>query len=216
MNKFSKLLNESFSFEEIEGHVLEISDVLGKPNVVTLNFGREVGYVFKWDLKFNVEEYNGSVEIERVKKLFSMIDEISLTMKRVRDYDVEFKIKEHLYVRFIPHTESSESYEFILGQKWREIRIDYSQVVKFFKDRGFRVKDVKMIDIEYKESTEVKIITDADELARSEFVTLFNDEANRKYIETEELNRLVICEDRGIEILIYPEEEKTFINIQQL
>ena len=145
-----------------------------------------------------------------------MIDEISLTMKRVRDYDVEFKIKEHLYVRFIPHTESSESYEFILGQKWREIRIDYSQVVKFFKDRGFRVKDVKMIDIEYKESTEVKIITDADELARSEFVTLFNDEANRKYIETEELNRLVICEDRGIEILIYPEEEKTFINIQQL
>lgn len=216
MNKFSKLLNESLSFEEIEGHVLEISNVLGKPNVVTLNFGKEVGYVFKWDLKFNVEEYNGSLEIERIKKLFSMIEEISLAMKGVQDYDVEFKIKEHLYVRFIPHTESSESYEFILGQKWREIGIDYSQVVKFFKDGGFRVKDVKMIDNEYKESTEVKIITDADELARSEFVTLFNDEANRKYIETEELNRLVICEDRGIEILIYPEEEKTFINIQQL
>jgi len=216
MNKFSKLLNESLSFEEIEQQVLEISSVLGKPNVVTLNFGKDVGYVFKWDLKLNIEEYNGSVEIERVKKLFSMIEEISLAMKRVQDYDVEFKIKEHLYVRFIPHTESSESYEFIIGQNWREIRLDYSQVVKFFKDRGFRVKDVKLVDIEYKETTEVKIITDADELARSEFVSLFNDEANKKYNETEEINRFVICEDRGTEILIYPQEDQTFINIQAL
>lgn len=216
MNKFSKLLNESLSFEEIEDHVLTISDVLGKPNVVTLNFGSKVGYVFKWNLQFNVEEYNGPQEVVKIKKLFGFIEDISMAMVRIQDYDVEFKIKEQLYVRFIPHTEVSDSYEFIMGQKWREIRLDYSQIVKFFKDRGFRVKDHTLTDNDYTQSTELKIVTDADELALSQFETQFNNEFDKKYNDTEEINRKLICQIRGSVINIFSDEDGTFINIQEL
>lgn len=215
MNKFSEILNETNNFEELEDHIVPISDILGKPNVATMKFGEKEGYVFKWNLPFNIEQYNGSKEIGDVLSLFEHIKSISSAIKRVQGYDVDFKIDSGLFVRFTPISEDTgEGYKFIVGQNWRNIIIDYAQVAKFFKDRGFTIRSAKVNDNEMAEISDIKIITDADNIATGEFESLFNGEVDLLH-DQKEINRSINCDSNGPNIFIYPEDEKTYVEFDQ-
>jgi hypothetical protein len=216
MNKFSEILNETNNFDEMEGHIVPISNILGKPNVATMKFGEKEGYIFKWNLPFNIEQYNGSKEIGDILSLFDHIQSISSTINKVQGYDIDFKIDSGLFVRFTPSSEDiGEGYKFIVGQNWRNLIIDYAQVAKFFKDRRFSIRNTKINDNELNETSDIKITTDADNIATGQFESLFNAEVDLLYNQEESINKSLNCEVNGGNIYIYPEEKKTYVIFNQ-
>jgi hypothetical protein len=216
MNRFSEIVKESNSFEELEDHIIPISDVLGKPNVATLKFGDKEGYVFKWNLKFNIEEYNGTREISDIMQVFESVKTLTNAMKRIEGYDVDFKIDNGFFVRLTPHTQSSgEDYKFIVGQNWRNIILDYGQIAKFFKDQGYSIRNTKIEDNEYEETSSVYIVTDAPDYVTTQFKDDFLSQFNYEYIDEETINRRITCTNNGGMVYIFPEEEKTFVVFNQ-
>ena len=217
MNKFSELINESKNFEELEDHFIPIYDILGKPSISTIKFGEKEGYTFKWNLNFEIENYNGSKEISDIMKIFECIKTISQSTKRINEFDVEFKIQsQSLYVRLTPHTQHDDvDYKFIIGQNWRNIVIDYGQVAKFFKDQGYSIRNTKIEDNEYEETYSLYIITDAPDYVTRQFEDLFKSEFNYEYIDEESINRKVNCSTSGGMIYLFPEDEKTFVVFNQ-
>lgn len=216
MNKFSEIINESQDFEELEDNFIPIYDILGQPSISTLKFGDKNGYVFKWNLNFEIQNYNGSKEISDILKVFECITEVSRSTKRILDFDVEFKIDESLFVRLTPHSSDTDSeYKFIIKQEWRQIILDYGQVAKFFKDKGYSIRNVKLEDNEYEETTSIHIITDAPGWVTEQFKNLFKSEFNYEYIDEESINRRINCSSEEGRVFIFPEEEKTFIIFNQ-
>jgi hypothetical protein len=217
MNKFSEIINESQSFEELEDHFIPIYDTLGQPSISNLKFGDKQGHIFKWNLNFEIENYNGKKEIADILKIFECIKTISQSTKSILDFDVEFKIQSgSLYVRLTPQSNDSDAeYKFIVKQEWRQIVIDYGQVAKFFRDKGYSIKNTRIEDNEYEETSAVYIITDAPDYITSKFEDLFLSEFNYEYIDEESINRRISCTAEGNMVYIFPEEEKTFVVFNQ-
>lgn len=215
MNKFTETLNESNDFEVIENSITPISDILGRCNVTTLNFGEKSGYVFKWNLAFDVREYNGEKEVDIMIRIFEPLLDIQNLMKRVEGYQVEFKIDDFLSIRFTPDLTSSQSYKFIVGQNWRNILIDYVQVVKFFKDKGYTIRNTKIEDNVYEDTSSIYIFTNADDLALQEFKQMIEGENEFLYNQEESINRPIGCNVSDGGVIIYPKEEKTFVIFNQ-
>ena len=216
MFKFSQIINESQNFEELEDHFIEIYDILGKPNISTLKFGEKNGYIFKWNLNFEIENYNGPKEISDILSVFECIKTVSQSTKRIFDFDVEFKIDNGLYVRLTPKSSDSDAeYKFIIKQDYRQIILDYGQIAKFFKDRGYSIRNTKIEDNEYEETSSIHIITDAPGWITSQFENLFLSEFNYEYIDEENINRRINCSSEEGRVFIFPEDEKTFIVFNQ-
>jgi len=217
MNKFSEIINESQSFEELEDHFIPIYDTLGRPSISNLKFGEKQGYIFKWNLNFEIENYNGNKEIGDILKIFECIKTISQSTKRILEFDVDFKIQsDSLYVRLTPQSNDSDAeYKFIVKQEWRRIILDYGQISKFFKDNGYSIRNTKEEDNEYEETSAIYIITDAPDYITSKFEDLFLTEFNYEYTDEESINRKIRCTAQGNMVYIFPEEEKTFVILNQ-
>lgn len=216
MNKFTELITESNDFEELEDHIVPISDMLGQPSIATLKFGDKNGYVFKWNLRFNIEEYNGSKEITDIIQVFESVKTLTFAMKRIEGYDVEFKIDNGFFVRLTPHTQSDGGdYKFVVGQNWRNIILDYGQIAKFFKDQGYSIRNTKIEDNEYEETSSIYIITDAPDYVTSQFKEKMESEIDLLYNQEETINRKINCTNNGGMVYVFPEEEKTFVIFNQ-
>jgi len=215
MNKFTETLNESKDFETIENSITPISDILGRANVTTLNFGEKSGYVFKWKLSFDINQYNGEKEVDLMLKIFEPLMDIQSLMQRVEGYQLEFKIDDFLHVRFTPDMKSSDDYQFVVGQNWRNIIINYMEVTKFFKDRGFSIKNTKIEDNIYNDTSSIYIFTNADELSLQEFKEKLDSEINTMYNEEETINKQIFCQVSDGVVYIYADEEKTYVVFNQ-
>jgi hypothetical protein len=217
MFKFSQIINESQSFEELEDHFIQIYDILGQPKISTLKFGETNGYVFKWNLNFEIENYNGLKEISNILSVFECIKTVSQSTKRILEFDVDFKLQSNvLFIRLTPHSSDSDSdYKFIIGQDWRTITLDYGQIAKFFKDQGYSIKNTRNEDNEYEEKSSLYITTDAPDYITKKFENAFLSEFNYEYNDEESINRNISCSADGGIIYIFPEDEKTFIVLDQ-
>lgn len=216
MNKFSDIINESKNFEELEDHFVPIYDILGQPSISMLKFGDKEGYVFKWQLNFELENYNGTKEISDILGVFECIKTVSQSTKRILDFDVEFKIDNGLYVRLTPKSSDTDAqYKFIIKQEYRQIILDYGQIAKFLKDRGYSIRNTRIEDNEYEETSSIHIMTDAPSWVTNQFKSEFLSEFNYEYIDEENINRRINCSTEEGYIFIFPEDEKTYVVFNQ-
>lgn len=169
MFKFSQLIKENIEFEDIEDSLLYIYDNFGEPRVLKTNLDGvkdgQMAYVLRWDIGFSINDYNGSEVLETTAKLFTALSELKSSQSRISGYDVDFKVSGSiLFVRFIPHKkgESKGNYHFIIGQNWREVQLKYSEILRFFRDNGCKIKGIDNEDNEAYETSTVIISTDAD------------------------------------------------------
>lgn len=209
MFKFTQLIKENVEFEDIEDALLPIYDTYGEPRVVKSNIDGGMAYSLRWDLGFSLSEYNGVEVLDKTAKLFTSLSELKSTQKRLTEFDIDFKVgTTMLFVRFIPKKQSKEAnnYKFIIGQNWREVQLKYSEILRFFRDRGFRILNVDTEDNESYETSSVIINTNADAPTLIEFEEIFGHNLLEKSVE-----RSVGISLNGGQIEIYPEEEKTYI-----
>jgi len=214
MKKFSSILKESIDIEELEDYFLLISDTLhSKAEKQTIGKGDFIIYQFKWKLNFNISEFNSVDNLDMITKCLETIHELKTSQKRIEDYDIDFKIDEHLSVRLTPRQKSSGSYKFIIGEDWREIKISYVNLVKFFKDHGYRILKIEEDDdSELTEMSSLYINTNAPDDVCREFIRMFNLEFE---LEDDNLNRIYAYYSGNGRISINPEEEKTYVVLAQ-
>lgn len=209
MFRFTQLIKENVEFEDIEDALLSIYDTYGEPRVVRSNIDGSLAYSLRWDLGFSLNEYSGVEVLDKTAKLFTSLSELKSTQKRLTQFDVDFKVSgTMLFVRFIPNKQSKEAgnYKFILGQNWREVQLKYSEIVRFFRDKGFKILNVEFEDNEAYETSTVIISTNADSQTLMEFERIFGEN-----LEEKEVDRSVEIGLNGGRIEIYPPEEKTYV-----
>jgi len=194
--------NESAEFEELEDTLLEIYDLLGNPEKSEYNIGGKLAYTLVWPMGFRIDEYNGYKEIDLISKVFDLLKVIKSSQLRIKDYDVEFKIENRLFVRLTPHSsEVSTSYEFFVEDSYNGIILSYSEISKFLKDRGYRVKSAESDSEGSSESSTVVISTDAPRSVCSDLAIMINSE-----IEESCSDPISVYSGDGF-ISITPEEE---------
>jgi len=111
-----KRFNESSEFEEIEDTLLDIYDLLGEPTKDEYKVGSKTGYTLRWELGFQIDEFNGVDELDKITKVFDILKGIRSSQSRISGYDIEFKITHILIIRLTPHSdEVSDSYKFFIA-----------------------------------------------------------------------------------------------------
>ena len=215
MKKFSKLLNESKSIEEIEDYLLNINDVLGEPK--KWNHGNKGFFIyeFEWNLGYDISIYNNVEKIEDIKKIVNILQEIKTAQVRIEGHDLDFKITNNKFSVRITTNKSSDTstYNFIVGQDWREIRLSYFEIVRFFKSKGYSVLKTELRDeSEMIGMASVYIVTNADAATNGEFINLLSNEIQSKS-DDNTIDRDIACSIEGNGILVYPVEEKTYVII---
>jgi hypothetical protein len=203
--------NESAEFEELEDTLLEIYDLLGNPEKSEYNIGGKLAYTLIWPLRFRIDEYNGSKELDFISKVFDALKTIKSSQLRIRDYDVEFKIEDNLFVRLTPHNEVSTSYKFVINHDYDIVTFSYGEITKFLKDRGYRIKNAEQDWYNDDENSSIKILTDAPNLVCQELVDLIGNECNE--VDEDEIFLDFIYGDGFIELV--PTEEDFFVHLDR-
>ena len=212
MKKFSHILNESIDIEEIEDYFLNINDALGEPTKKSIGGNKFTIYEFTWTIDINIYQYNDVSKIEKLSIFFDSVKELKTSQLRINDYDIEFKLSGlTLSVRVTPKGKSEAGdYKFFINQDWRETRIRYSEIIRFFKDNGYSVIDIAEDHDEYNESSSVTIYTNAIPEINARFVDLLKDEFEKN---SEEIDNEFSIRAADTYISINPISEKTYITV---
>lgn len=209
MFKFTNLIKENVEFEDIEDALLPIYDTYGEPRVVKVNVDGGTAYSLRWDLEFGLGEYNGVEVLDKTAKLFTSLSELKSTQKRLAQFDIDFKVSgTMLFVRFIPKNQSQESgnYKFIIGQNGREIQLKLSEIIRFYRDKGVKIKNIEYTDNEVSDNCGITISTESDRVTNGEFEDIFNSQYRDMNIDRE------IGASSGTNLVsIEPFEEKTYV-----
>jgi len=209
MFKFTNLIKENVEFEDIEDSLLSIYDTYGEPRVVKSNIDGGLAYSLRWNLEFGLSEYNGVEVLDKAAKLFTSLSELKSTQKRLSQFDIDFKVGgTMLFVRFIPKKQSKEAgnYKFILGQNGKEIQLKLSEIIRFYRDKGVKIKNIEYVDDEAYEKCSIIISTEPNGIANQEFSEILMAQYNEIDIDRE----IGVTYENSL-VNIEPYELKTYI-----
>ena len=96
MKKFTKILKESISAEEVEDYFLNIEYIFGKPKIKS--YGDDI-FEFEWNINLRIDEYNTVDSVDKILDAMSSLREIKTSQSRLLDYNVEFKMTNTLNVK---------------------------------------------------------------------------------------------------------------------
>lgn len=102
MLKFTDILHESSSTEEVRKNLDSINQLLGKPDFSSFKINEKEGFVFRWEADFMIDEYNGIGKINKITEIFNTIKELQGSQIVLDKFDMDFKIEDKLYLRFTP------------------------------------------------------------------------------------------------------------------
>ena len=213
--KHLRRFNESY-VEDTKSDIIEnfsyIIDTLGEPVITNKNWGDKHKWIIKFDLQMDISIMNNALDvISKLKSITEDIEDIISASERLSDYYFQMSIKDYLIIEMIPKVEKSENYNFIIGQNWREIQLDSSEIEKFFRSNDINLIKKWMDDYDYIEVTETCAsyfkFDKFDNRIFAEFIAKFDSELVEKGIE-----RNIVAEyggDRTIQI--FPTDEKTYV-----
>jgi len=205
-------MSQSVDIEEIEDYFLNINDALGEPTKKSIDGDKFTIYEFTWTIDINIYQYNDVSKIEKLLIFFDSVKELKTSQLRINEYDIEFKLSGlTLSVRVTPKGKSeSNKYKFFINQDWRETRLKYSEIIRFFKDKGYSVVDIDEDVNEYSDSSSVTIYTNANLDINNEFASLLEDEFEKN---SEEIYHEFSIRAADTYISINPISEKTYITV---
>jgi len=205
-------MSQSVDIEEIEDYFLNINDALGEPTKKSIDGDKFTIYEFTWTIDINIYQYNDVSKIEKLLIFFDSVKELKTSQLRINEYDIEFKLSGlTLSVRVTPKGKSeSNKYKFFINQDWRETRLKYSEIIRFFKDKGYSVVDIDEDVNEYSDSSSVTIYTNANLDINNEFASLLEDEFEKN---SEEIDHEFSIRAADTYISINPISEKTYITV---
>lgn len=203
-------------YKDLLDHLVYINDKFGQPSIYSTKYGNSNVWNVRWEIKMDFTEFNDAeTMISKLRDLVEDIDDVLTTGDKLEDYTVDMAlVGTELKLRFTPKDAGDDSYKFIVQQEWREIKLNITEITRFFNKNGIKV--IKVDDTDYNEITEQSSVTiyfdKADNVVFGDFRQRF--EREKKQMEDSgELDRPFEISFGGGNLYIYPEEEKTYIVI---
>jgi hypothetical protein len=213
--KHLKKFNESY-VEDTKRDIIEnfsyIMDILGEPRITNQNWGEKHKWTISFDLGMDLSIMNNALDVvNKLKSITEEIEDIISASERLSEYYFQISITNKLKIEMIPIVEKSDNYNFILGQNWREIQLNISDIEKFFKSNGLNLIKKWLDDDNYVEISETcasySKFDKFDNRIFAEFIQKFNSE-----FEEKEIDRNIVAEYSGDNtIQIFPTDEKTYV-----
>lgn len=203
-------------YKDLLDCLVYINDKFGQPTIYPTKYGNSKIWNVRWEIKMDFTEFNDAeTMISKLRDLVEDIDDVLTTGDKLEDYTVDMAlVGTELKLRFTPKDTGDDSYKFIVGQEWREIKLNITEITRFFNKNGIKV--IKVDDTDYNEISEQSSVTisfdKSDNVVFSDFRQRF--EREKKQMEDSgEIDRPFEISISHTTLHIYPEEEKTYIVI---
>ena len=217
--KHLRKFNESY-VEDTKNDIIDnfsyIMDTLGEPVITNKNWGDKHKWTIKFKLGLDISLMNNALDvINKLKTITEDIEDVISASERLSDYYFQMSIKDNLKIEMIPKVVKNDTYNFILGQNWREVQLNLDDIEKFFSSNGINLIKKWQDDDNYVEVSETCAsyfkFDKFDNTVFAEFIQKFNNEFATK-ADNDELDREVVAEYNGNNtIQIFPTEEKTYV-----
>lgn len=203
-------------YKDLLDCLVYINDKFGQPSIYSTKYGSSNVWNVRWEIKIDFTEFNDAeTMISKLRDLVEDIDDVLTTGDKLEDYTVDMAlVGTELKLRFTPKDAGDDNYKFIVGQEWREIKLNITEITRFFNKNGIKV--IKVDDTDYNEISEQSSVTiyfdKTDNVVFGDFIQRF--EREKKQMEDSgDLDRPFEISFGGGSLNIYPEEEKTYIVI---
>ena len=220
--KYLKKIFESWNekddpvYKDLVDCLVYINDKFGEPTIYPTKYGNSNIWNVRWEIKIDFSEFNDAeTMISKLRDIVEDIDDVLATGEKLEDFIVDMAIVDtELKLRFTPKDTGDDNYKFIKGQDGREIKINVTEIARFFGKHGIKV--VKVDDTDWNEISEQSSVTiyldKEDGVARDEFSQKFYSEKTQMQSQGELDRDFEMSIDRK-KIEIYPTDEKTYIVI---
>ena len=200
-----------FSKEDILENFLFITDKLGNPYVYSTKFGPSEKWTIRWYLKIDMSVLQEASElITKLKDLTEDLDDILAASSRMTEYNINMSITDELRIELVPKDTGDDEFNFIKKYESRCLYVRINEVERFFNSRGLRVVkwDNESSYDEGNQTNDLEIVLNKrDNQIMAEFHDLVMDELN--LID----DREYVVRTQGDSIVIYPNEEKSYVEL---
>jgi len=200
--------NENFYQDELVYSLAYFNDKYGDPMIQTQKYSNSEMTTLTWDIGLDLSTFeDAGKSLEKLQELAVDMDHILTVRDRYKDYNFYTSITSRLKLKIIPKEVAATDYSFIIGQDWREVKLNISEIERFFNTKGVTIANSTIEDNEGwdRSSVEITFNKPITNDIFNEFRGLFED-------EYEKIDRNINVRQRGsITIAIDPEEEKTYV-----
>jgi hypothetical protein len=197
--------------EDILENFISISDKFGEPETYSTNFGSNKKWSLSWNINLNLSVLQESQQlIKKLKDITEDIDDVLAASSRLESYNINMSLTDKLKIELVPKDTGDNTFKFIKGYESRQLYVRINEVERFFNSRGLRVVkwDNESSFDEVNQTNKLEIsLNKVDNNVTSEFYLLIMVELN--LIEDRDYQMYV----NGNDIVIYPDEEKAYVEV---
>jgi hypothetical protein len=211
--KHLKKFNESIEDEkrDILDNFEFISDKFGEPDCYSSKYGDSSKWSISWDIKLDLSVLQEAHQlIKKIKDIVEDIDDVLAASDRLEKFNINMSLTDKLKIELVPKDTGDNTFKFIKGYESRQLYVRINEVERFFNSRGVRVVkwDNESSYDEGNQTNDLEIVLNKrDNVITSEFYRLIMAELN--LIDDREYQ----VRTQGDSVVIYPNEEKSYVEI---
>jgi hypothetical protein len=211
--KHLKRFNESKEDEKLDilDNFAYITDKLGEPTIGSHSYGAGTKWNLSWDIKLDLSVLQEATQlIQKLKDITEEIDDVLSAADRLENYNINMSLTNSLRIELVPKDTGDNTFKFIKGYESRALYVRINEVERFFNSRGLRVVkwDNESSYDEVNQTNKLEIsLNKMDNQITSEFYRLIMAELN--LIKDRDYQMYV----NGNDVVIYPDEEKAYIEV---
>jgi len=211
--KHLKRFNESKEDEKLDilDNFAYITDKLGEPSIGSHSYGTGTKWNLSWDIKLDLSVLQEATQlIQKLKDITEEIDDVLSAADRLENYNINMSLTNSLRIELVPKDTGDNTFNFIKGYESRALYVRINEVERFFNSRGLRVVkwDNESSYDEANQTNKLEIsLNKIDNPVTAEFYRLIMAELN--LIKDRDYQMYV----NGNNVVIYPDEEKAYIEV---
>jgi hypothetical protein len=211
--KHLKKFNESVEDEkrDILDNFEFISDKFGEPDCYSSKYGDSKKWSILWNIKLDLSVLQEAHQlIKKLKDIVEDIDDVLAASDRLETYNINMSLTDNLKIELVPKDTGNNNFKFIKGYESRQLYVRINEVERFFNSRGLRVVkwDNESSYDEGNQTNDLEIVLNKrDNQIMAEFHDLVMAELN--LID----DREYVVRTQGDSVVIYPNEEKSYVEI---
>jgi hypothetical protein len=211
--KHLRKFNESIEDEkrDILDNFEFISDKFGEPEIGSYNYGTSKKWILSWNINLDLSVLQEAHQlIEKLKDIVEDIDDVLAASDRLDTYNINMSLTNKLKIELVPKDSGDNTFNFIKEYESRQLYVRINEVERFFNSRGLRVVkwDNESSFDEVNQTNKLEIsLNKVDNQVTTEFYRLIMAELN--LIKDRDYQMYV----SGNDVVIYPDEEKAYVEV---
>ncbi len=197
--------------EDILENFISISDKFGEAEIGSYNYGSGKKWVLSWNINLDLSVLQEAQQlIKKLKDITEDIDDVLAASSRLESYNINMSLTDKLKIELVPKDTGDNTFKFIKGYESRALYVRINEVERFFNSRGLRVVkwDNESSFDEVNQTNKLEIsLNKRDNQVTSEFYLLIMTELN--LIKDRDYQMYV----NGNDVVIYPDEEKSYVEV---